>query len=212
MRVGPLVRCGIARALRDGAAIALLAACADPTNVYVGADRPDREPDSASAAGGRDPLPPAEPAPPVIDAGAHVEPLDAAAVEPDAGRPRAPLDAGAAFEDAAMAIDAMMPPEAGCAPNTADCDGDARNGCEVDTRSDLQHCGGCGRRCHTEGHDALTAACVEGLCTLTCRQDLFGDHDCDHDPDNGCETRLMTDDENCGGCGVVCSCFQGNCL
>jgi hypothetical protein len=139
----------------------------------------------------------------------------------DAGKPIPELgppfysDAGMGPPDAALAdvIDAGPPVPLDCASGTADCDGDQSNGCETDTNTDLQNCGGCARLCHTMGHDAITASCVAGRCELTCRNDGIGDTDCDGDPDNGCETKTFTDTKNCGACGKVCNaCFNGFCF
>ncbi|WP_437733615.1 hypothetical protein [Sorangium sp. So ce1335] len=46
-----------------------------------------------------------------------------------------------------------------CSPGFGDCDGDAANGCEVDTWSSPQHCGRCGRAC------AAGEVCTYGVCT-----------------------------------------------
>lgn len=46
---------------------------------------------------------------------------------------------------------------AACEAGFADCDATAANGCEVDTRTDPRHCGGCGTVC-------ATGACVAGGC------------------------------------------------
>lgn len=97
-----------------------------------------------------------------------------------------------------------------CPAGRADCDGDSRNGCEVDIDTSMQNCGRCGRLCHTMGHDALEAICVAGHCKITCQIEPFGQGDCDDNPDNGCETNLWTD-ENCGMCGVRCTCIDGKC-
>jgi hypothetical protein len=212
------MRCAPIHSRRTGLALALVAmlagsaACGGVTDVLVGGDDPAPFPRSDSAAG---PPPASEPPPhsepPALDATVELPPVvDAGpiAAQPDAGPP----DSGPTRRDAAVPVDATVPLV--CAANTADCDEDAGNGCETDILTDLKHCGGCNRECHTRGHDALTAQCVEGRCELTCRTDLFGDHDCDGDPDNGCETRLLTDIRNCGACGKVClvECFNGGCM
>jgi hypothetical protein len=63
------------------------------------------------------------------------------------------------------------------------------------------------------GHDALTATCNAGVCDLTCQFHAFPQIDCDHDPDNGCETQAWTDTQNCGMCGQVCiRCELGTCM
>lgn len=45
-----------------------------------------------------------------------------------------------------------------CTGTFDDCDDDASNGCEADTNTDLQHCGGCGQPC------AIGARCELGIC------------------------------------------------
>jgi len=101
---------------------------------------------------------------------------------------------------------------ANCAPGRADCDGSARNGCEVDSDISMQHCGGCGRVCHANGHDAVSAICAAGRCLITCEAPApLGEQDCDGDAENGCEAELLTDDQNCGACGVRCRCERGAC-
>jgi hypothetical protein len=100
-----------------------------------------------------------------------------------------------------------------CKPGRADCDGLLANGCEVDLQTDLSNCGGCARLCHTMGHDAMTASCNAGVCELTCRYHSYPQLDCDHDPDNGCETQIWTDTQNCGMCGRSClNCELGTCM
>ena len=49
-----------------------------------------------------------------------------------------------------------------CSEGTADCNGAASDGCEIDTRSDPRHCGGCGITCDL----ALGQACVAGRCVV----------------------------------------------
>jgi len=100
---------------------------------------------------------------------------------------------------------------AACETGQADCDGDAQNGCETDTSRDSSHCGGCAQLCHADGYDALAATCTAGRCELTCRSPRL-EIDCDGDPDNGCETNIWIDGDNCGGCGVQCTCHDGRCL
>jgi len=47
-------------------------------------------------------------------------------------------------EDGACVVDA-------CVEGFADCNGERSDGCEIDTRSDVDHCGGCGNRCGAGG-------------------------------------------------------------
>lgn len=106
-----------------------------------------------------------------------------------------------------------------CDPGFADCDGIYDNGCETNTETSLNHCGGCGQICTIEGG---TPKCEDGLCKVrTCNS---GRGDCDGNPDNGCETNINTNQTHCGACaaagGVDCNsiyanatatCQNGNC-
>jgi hypothetical protein len=81
----------------------------------------------------------------------------------------------------------------------SNCDGVSSNGCEVDTSTDVSHCGRCGVACP----DVANAApyCSSGNCTFACIGDFA---DCDGDPSNGCEVDLSTSVSSCGSCGVPC--------
>jgi hypothetical protein len=87
-----------------------------------------------------------------------------------------------------------------CMANFDNCDSNDTNGCETDTRTNMTHCGGCGRSCvPTNG----VGACIGGMCTLTRCNTGFGD--CDGNPANGCETDLTSNTSHCGACGRTCS-------
>ena len=89
-----------------------------------------------------------------------------------------------------------------CADGYADCDGDALNGCEVDLRSDPQHCGSCSQACMPSA-DVNQLACAAGSCMVDkCAQ---GHTDCNGVYVDGCEIATATDVSNCGSCGVTCS-------
>jgi hypothetical protein len=79
-----------------------------------------------------------------------------------------------------------------CGVGLANCDGDVANGCETDTRSTVNHCGGCGIVCGGAPNAAPT--CSSSTCGLTCNG---GFSDCDGSMANGCETA--------GSCGGACS-------
>ena len=87
-----------------------------------------------------------------------------------------------------------------CTAPNANCDGDASNGCETDTRTSLAHCGGCGMACATRPNTAAT--CMGGACSYTCNP---GFSDCDGDPSNGCEVDTRTSTSHCGACGARCN-------
>ncbi|MBL8601309.1 MAG: hypothetical protein JNK72_05245 [Myxococcales bacterium] len=100
-----------------------------------------------------------------------------------------------------------------CASGFADCDGNAANGCETDTRSTPSACGACGNVCRL-GNAA--AACMAGRCTVASCNAGFAD--CDAQAANGCETDLATSASACGMCGNVCAvpnaqprCAAGRC-
>ena len=85
-----------------------------------------------------------------------------------------------------------------CADPAADCDGQTRNGCEVDLRSDTTHCGVCGNTCRAGAHQS--ARCEARRCATRCDE---GWADCDGDAANGCEADL-SDPAHCGACGTRC--------
>jgi Cys-rich repeat protein len=115
-------------------------------------------------------------------------------------------------------------PAAACAAGLGDCDGDAKNGCETKLSSDDKNCGACGSVC------PAGTACSNGICegdpgcvadsdcapdqiceNGTCQSSPVcapGMADCDGDLQNGCETNVVTDAQNCGACGTMCPAGQ----
>ena len=88
-----------------------------------------------------------------------------------------------------------------CTAGFADCDGDAANGCETDTRTTAAHCGGCGRACALP--NAATVGCAATVCTVGSCGANFGN--CDGVASNGCETDTRVTLAHCGGCGLACA-------
>ena len=79
--------------------------------------------------------------------------------------------------------------------------GQGGGSCKLGTVDD---CGTCGNRC--KGLDA-DWACVSGTCAIAgCKSDHA---DCNKLASDGCETRLSTDDANCGICGNQCLTLLG---
>ncbi len=103
-----------------------------------------------------------------------------------------------------------------CDAGSEDCNGIYGDGCEYATAgfdADEQNCGGCGIPC------GVGLVCVGGSCVVdTCAS---GTADCDALGGNGCEyltDGFATDEQNCGGCGLVCdpasgtgACLGGEC-
>ncbi len=102
-----------------------------------------------------------------------------------------------------------------CKPPTADCNADAKDGCEVNLDSDPAHCGACDKPCPAPAH--AKATCEKALCGSTCS---LGYADCDGDANTGCEADTVNDPANCGGCGILCpdgpdakgACSKSGCL
>jgi hypothetical protein len=101
-----------------------------------------------------------------------------------------------------------------CETGYADCDGDPANGCEVNVRSSVSHCGACGRACVTPNG---TPVCTNGTCGIAICTGSF--RNCDGNTANGCERDTGSDVNNCGVCGNVCparanaatTCSAGGC-
>ncbi len=87
-----------------------------------------------------------------------------------------------------------------CAAGFGDCDGNAANGCETDTRRSDAHCGSCGAVCM--GAPNAAPVCIQGSCSLTC---TAGFADCDGSAANGCEVNTTAAPTHCGGCGRTCA-------
>jgi hypothetical protein len=85
-----------------------------------------------------------------------------------------------------------------CQTGFADCDMRPGTGCEINTQTDVNNCGGCGRVCPSGpgGH----AVCVAGRCDIACDP---GRLNCDGNASNGCESLALSND-NCGACGMSC--------
>lgn len=86
-----------------------------------------------------------------------------------------------------------------CPTGRGDCDMMTANGCETDTRMEVNHCGACGRAC-TPAPNA-TPACNASACTTVCNTG-FGN--CDSNATNGCEADITTNVLHCGRCSSPC--------
>ena len=92
-----------------------------------------------------------------------------------------------------------------CTSGFENCDRVDSNGCEVDTRTNLSACGGCGLLCSPPGG---TGQCASGVCSVRACNAGLGD--CDGSVVNGCETSLLSDLSNCGACGRTCTLANAN--
>jgi hypothetical protein len=102
----------------------------------------------------------------------------------------------------------------GTCDSNADCvTGHCCSGVCRDFKTDVTNCGFCNNVCSS--NNMATVTCSGGACNGTC---AAGYADCDATKlTNGCETNILTDHDNCGGCGVVCSgvgetCQNGSCF
>ena len=102
----------------------------------------------------------------------------------------------------------------GCNAGFATCDGNDGNGCEIDTRSDPRHCGGCGIVC------GAGETCSMGRCACAGTQGTMGGGEvCTGARGTCCPSVGCVDDSvdngNCGGCGILCgpseTCSAGRC-
>jgi hypothetical protein len=81
----------------------------------------------------------------------------------------------------------------------------------VNVNFDVNNCGDCGKVCPSGLKG--TAGCTSGSCVLTCSA---GYGNCNDVVSDGCEAEFLTDNNNCGGCGVKCptltsACRSGSC-
>jgi hypothetical protein len=91
-----------------------------------------------------------------------------------------------------------------CATNFADCNGAYADGCEIDLRSTVAHCGLCNRACSAQNG---TPACSGGTCQLAaCNNGFF---DCNAQLADGCEANLVSSVDTCGSCNTQCAVANG---
>lgn len=89
----------------------------------------------------------------------------------------------------------------GCTPERACPDGltCCAGGC-IDPASNIDHCGGCGKKCTvTNG----SPACSASVCAIASCKTPF--ENCDGNAANGCEADTTASRDHCGGCGKPCA-------
>lgn len=92
-----------------------------------------------------------------------------------------------------------------CSGTFRDCNGDPKDGCEINIANNAKVCGGCGAQgtdCTTKYANA-SSSCTTGACTAPVCNSGFGD--CSGGAADGCETNVTKSPSNCGTCGNVCS-------
>jgi hypothetical protein len=91
-----------------------------------------------------------------------------------------------------------------CESGFDDCDANAANGCEAEVAATSGDCGACGRACSST--NVNQASCKDSVCDSTC---TAGWGNCTQPAapaaDDGCETALAADPDNCGQCARTCS-------
>lgn len=98
-----------------------------------------------------------------------------------------------------------------CNAGFSDCNASAKDGCEINTTSDSNHCGACGKQCKLSN---ATSVCTGGSCAIK-KCNFGGWDDCNEVAADGCEINLAIDTKNCGACGNACTqgqvCQNGLC-
>jgi len=118
------------------------------------------------------------------------------------------------FNDFAIFASQWLARRIDCNQGYEDCDGLYYTGCETHVAADINNCGSCGNICDLPN---ASADCIDANCVVV--DCLSGYGNCDDVNENGCEINLVTDPQNCGFCGNVCSfpngtagCEDGNCV
>jgi len=100
-----------------------------------------------------------------------------------------------------------------CNAPLADCDGQAANGCEVDTSNNVNHCSACGAACTVQNGNPV---CSSSTCSIASCNGPY--EDCDGQYASGCEVNTNIEVLHCGGCNSGCSnnngtpsCSVGDC-
>jgi hypothetical protein len=87
-----------------------------------------------------------------------------------------------------------------CTMPFADCNRSFADGCETDTTTSVDHCGGCDAPCAAPNN--ATAGCAAGKCGIGACKGAF--RDCNAKANDGCEIDSSNDLMNCGSCGTKC--------
>jgi hypothetical protein len=92
-----------------------------------------------------------------------------------------------------------------CASGWADCNMDPKDGCEVKLDFDASNCGACGMKCAIANAISGCGPAPQGMSGCYIQACNFGFDDCNGDVKDGCETSVLSDVKNCGGCAMPCA-------
>lgn len=92
-----------------------------------------------------------------------------------------------------------------CTTGYANCDGDVTDGCEINTNTNVNHCGACNNKCPSPSGG--TPNCVNGTCGLS--SCTAPQADCNGQSGDGCEINTSNNPSHCGGCGNACFVANG---
>ena len=111
-----------------------------------------------------------------------------------------------------------------CEEHWANLDGAWSNGCETDLSNNVTNCGLVGNNCLVHVQNAAGVACVNNQCVFTvcntsdylnCNDKNYSEGTSYLISNDGCETNISIDKNNCGRCGRECSqnssCEAGEC-
>ena len=90
-----------------------------------------------------------------------------------------------------------------CEDGWDDCNGDPTDGCEMNLKTSVEHCGVCETNCLETTKGAFGQTCNEGKCDYALCLSGYGD--CNDDRTDGCEVNDITSNKNhCGACNKKC--------
>lgn len=117
--------------------------------------------------------------------------------------PESQADASASTGDGGTADGSTGKPRPSKCSSAVPCEGGevCCDGVCIDTQSDQNNCGGCGKLCEERGN--ATRTCQKGVCGFSACKAGFSN--CNNNTDDGCEVDLANDSGNCGVCGTKCT-------